>query len=95
MISELGSSDQHNAHIGWMARRGWPCEIPLCFETFAIDLKAELGAAPGVDFGRAGKRSGKFSYASSEKGSFFFLPGAPTVAGREGLGEIPDPSFPP
>jgi aspartate/methionine/tyrosine aminotransferase len=36
---------------------------------FAFELleKAGVGVAPGVDFGQAGKRSVRFSYASSEE----------------------------
>jgi (5-formylfuran-3-yl)methyl phosphate transaminase len=36
---------------------------------FAIELleKAGAGVAPGVDFGQAGKRAVRFSYASSEE----------------------------
>ena len=36
---------------------------------FAFDLleKAGVGVVPGVDFGQAGKRSVRFSYASSEE----------------------------
>jgi aspartate/methionine/tyrosine aminotransferase len=36
---------------------------------FAFELleKAGVGVAPGVDFGQAGKRAVRFSYASSEE----------------------------
>ena len=36
---------------------------------FAFELleKAGVGAAPGVDFGHAGKKAVRFSYASSEE----------------------------
>ena len=50
---------------------------------FAFELlkKAGVGVAPGVDFGQAGKRAVRFSYASSEENCRWFADRANTMAG--------------
>ncbi len=56
---------------------------------FAFELleKAGVGVAPGVDFGQAGKRAVRFSYASSEGDSR-----GPTMRIRVGTVAGPDPA---
>jgi aspartate/methionine/tyrosine aminotransferase len=38
-----------------------------CHFAFELLEKAGVGVAPGVDFGQAGKRAGRWCYASSEE----------------------------